>query len=285
MALFIVNDTAVKLAAAHWEPPQIIFVRGIFALILAMGALALAGGLRQLAALRHPLVLLRCALEGVIALAYIGALARMPIADVTAIFMISPILITVAGALFLGEDVRWRRWTAALVGFAGMLIVVNPGAGELNFGVLLVLVSTIGAVTRDLITRRLPADVPSGGVTVATILLTMLMAGAGAAFRPWVPIEASMLPLVLLAAATVAAGNFMILLAFRSGEVSLVSPFRYTLIVWSVIAGVLVFGDWPRPAAWIGIALIVGSGIYTLRREQLRKSSGNPTGTKHSPTK
>jgi S-adenosylmethionine uptake transporter len=83
----------------------------------------------------------------------------------------------------------------------------------------------------------------------------------------------------------VAAGNFMILLAFRSGEVSLVSPFRYTLIVWSVIAGVIVFGEWPRPAAWIGIALIVGSGIYTLRREQLRKTADNPQGAKHSPTK
>ncbi|MGL5116661.1 MAG: DMT family transporter, partial [Beijerinckiaceae bacterium] len=217
--------------------------------------------------------------------AYIGALARMPIADVTAIFMISPILITVAGALFLGEDVRWRRWTAALVGFAGMLIVVNPGAGDLNIGVALVLVSTVGAVIRDLITRRLPPEIPSGGVTFGTIVVTMLMAGAGAAIRPWVPVEPTMLPLILLAAVTVAAGNFMIILAFRMGEVSLVSPFRYTLIVWSVLAGALVFGEWPRPAAWIGIALIVGSGLYTLRREQLRRREENRTPTKHSTLK
>jgi drug/metabolite transporter (DMT)-like permease len=282
MALFIINDASVKLASLRWEPPQIIFVRGLLATILAVGALALTGGLRQIAALRHPLVLLRCGLEGLIALTYIGALARMPIADVTAIFMISPILITVAGALFLGEDVRWRRWTAALVGFAGMLIVVNPGAGEFNLGVVLVLVSTVGAVARDLITRRLPADIPSGGVTIGTIIVTMLMGGAGAAFRPWVPVDADMLPLITLAAVTVAAGNFMIILAFRHGEVSLVSPFRYTLIVWSVLAGVLVFGEWPRPVAWIGIALIVGSGLYTLRREQLRRRMESPQPEKHS---
>jgi drug/metabolite transporter (DMT)-like permease len=270
MAIFMVNDTCVKLAGRHLPVGQIVLLRGLIGSGIVLALLASQNALGDLRHLKRPMVAFRCLLEGLTAITFIGALALLPIATVTAVFLSSPLIITMAAALFLGEQVRWRRWLAAGVGFIGVLAVLRPSQDGLNAGVVLALISTFLAVVRDLVTRTLPKDVPSRAVTVGTIMTTTIVGGILLLFQDWQPVSASTFGLLAMAAITVSIGNYFIVVAFRSGEVSVVSPFRYTLIFWAVIAGWLVFGDWPDVMTWIGIGLIIGSGIYTLYRERMR---------------
>jgi drug/metabolite transporter (DMT)-like permease len=269
MALFVVNDTLVKLAAASLPTHQILFVRGVFASALICTALVVAGEHRRLGGLKNPIVLLRCGVEVFVAYTFIAALATLPIADITAILLLSPLMITVIAAVFLKEQVRWRRWTAVLVGFLGMLLVIRPGGSGFQAAALLAFVSTCGVALRDVITRKLPSDVPTLLVAASTIVVTTLAGGAISVVSPWSPVGLQALGYLAGAAVTVLLGNIAIIIAFRDVDVSAVSPFRYTLIVWATIAGFMVFGDVPGPTQWAGIGLIVGSGIYTLYRESV----------------
>ncbi len=269
MALFVVNDTLVKLAAVSLPTHQILFVCGLFASFLICAALIARGEHRRLAGLKHPMVLLRCAIEVFVAYTFIGALATLAIADITAILLLSPLMITVIAALVLKEQVRWRRWTAVLVGFLGMLLVVNPGGSGFQAAAMLAFLSTCGVAVRDVITRKLPADIPTLLVAASSIVVMTLTGAAVSLVSHWNPVSPLALACLAGAAVMVLLGNIAIIIAFRDVEISAVSPFRYTLIVWAVIAGFLVFGDIPGPAQLLGIGLIVGSGLYTLYRESV----------------
>lgn len=275
MAAFTVNDAAVKLASESLSVGQVVFLRGLAASALALGIVAAQGALSDLRHLAHPLIATRCVLEGLTAITFIGALSLLPMATVTAVFLSSPLIITVAGALMLGEVVRWRRWMAVVVGFVGMLLVMKPTTEGLNAGVLLALASTFLAVTRDLLTRRIPTSIPTRAVALGTVMVTALVGGVLALFQPWRPVDAAASGYLVIAAIAVTAGNYAIIVAFRVGEVSVISPFRYTLMFWAVIAGLLIFGHWLDATAWMGVALIVAAGIYTLVREA-RIGMGRP---------
>ncbi len=281
MALFVVNDTLVKLAAVSLPTHQILFIRGLFASGLICAALIARGEHRRLEGVKNPMVLLRCGIEVFIAYTFIGALATLAIADITAILLLSPLMITVIAALVLKEQVRWRRWTAVLVGFLGMLLVVKPGGSGFQAAAILAFLSTCSVAMRDVITRKLPADIPTMLVATSSIVAVTVTGGAISLVSPWIPVSPLALTCLAAAAVMVLLGNIAIIIAFRDVEVSAVSPFRYTLIVWAVIAGFLVFGDIPGPAQWLGIGLIVGSGLYTLYRESV--TSHQTTRSDHQP--
>ncbi len=268
MALFVGNDTLVKMAAVHWPSHQIMMLRGLCALAVTLALVMALGEGAGLRMLRQPIVALRCGVEGFVAYTFITALALLPIADITAILLLSPLLITMAAAFFFGEQVRWRRWLAVVAGFIGMLLVVQPTGNSLGWPALLALASTFGVAFRDLLTRRLPAEVPSTVVAFGTVLTTTLTGGGIWLVQPGADITLQPLLACAAAAVLVAAGNVAIVIAFRHVETSLVSPYRYTVIVWAVLSGYLVFGDVPTSMSWAGIGLIVGSGLYTLYREQ-----------------
>ncbi len=267
MALFIVNDALVKLALLEMPTHQIIFLRGLMAGALIAAAAVATGAHRHWRALGHPLLVVRSLLEAFVAYTYIAALGLLTVADTTAINMLSPLLITALGALFLGEDVRWRRWAAIGAGFAGMLLVVRPGGGVFGWGALLALAATFAVAVRDVITRRLPTNVPTLLVTASTIFLLTALSGLASLVLPTAPVRAEILGLLGIAAVLVVLGNIAIILAFRDTDVSAVSPFRYTVIVWAVIVGYVFFGDLPQGLTWVGIGLIVGSGLYSIYRE------------------
>jgi drug/metabolite transporter (DMT)-like permease len=274
MALFVINDTLVKLAAKELPTHQILFLRGLFATTLICAAVVQKGLHRNLAGLRSPLVLTRCLIEVFIAYTFIGALAVLPLADINAILLLSPLMITVIAALVLKETVRWRRWSAVLVGFIGMLLVVKPGGSTFQAAALLALMSTTGVAVRDVLTRRIPADIPTLIIAASGIVIMTVSGGLLSLASPWVAVSSQTLLYLAGAAIMVLLGNVAIIMAFRDVDISAVSPFRYTLIVWAVIAGILVFGDMPTPMAWIGIGLIVSSGLYTLYRESITAKGG-----------
>jgi drug/metabolite transporter (DMT)-like permease len=272
MGFFVINDTLVKLVRQHWEAGQIIVVRGAFALVLLFAWVALAGQLGRIRAIIRPDLATRGLVEAFVAASFITALGMMPLADITAILLAAPLLITALSMVLFGEAVGWRRWSAVVVGFLGMLLVVRPGGNAtppLALG--LALVSVLGVALRDLMTRRVPTDIPSVIVAVTSTLGTLaaglaLMAGGEA----WHPLAWEQVLILAAAAAFVLAGNYAVIEACRDVELSVVSPFRYVVIVWAVLLGILVFEDWPAPVALGGIALIVASGLYTLHRERIR---------------
>ena len=274
MALFVVNDIFTKLARVHWEAGQILIVRGLVAIVLIGMWIRLSGAMGGLGYLRHPRVALRAGLEAFVAATFVTALGRLPLADLTAILMLSPLLITAFSMLFFGEAVGWRRWLAVLAGFAGMLLIVRPGGTLDGPGVALALASTVGVALRDLVTRHLPAAIPSPIVvlstTLATIVTGLAMTGT---LGGWQPIAREPLVYAAIAAVFVAAGNYAIIVACRIADLTVIAPFRYTLLVWSILAGLLVFGEWPNAMALAGVGLIAGSGLYTIHRERVRRAA------------
>lgn len=267
MAFFVANDTLLKLASADLPVHQLLFLRGSMATVLVMTAVLIRGEHKAWRSLRHPLVALRGLMECFVAFTFIGALSLLNIADLTAISLLAPLLITAFGAIFLKEDVRWRRWAAVGVGCLGMLLVVRPGGGVFGPAALLALVSTVAVAARDLMTRRLPVEAPTLLVTASTIVLLTALSGLVSLALPSAPVRAEVVALLAGSAVLVIAGNFAIVAAFRGVEVSAVSPFRYSAIVWAVVASWLVFGEFPSSIGWLGIALIVGGGLYAMHRE------------------
>jgi drug/metabolite transporter (DMT)-like permease len=272
MGAFVVNDTLVKLVRVHWETGQVLAVRGVFALLLLTVWIVAAGQFGRLGAIRRPSLVGRGVLEAAIAAAFITALGMMPLADITAILMMAPLLITALSMVLFGEKVGWRRWSAVAVGFAGMLLVIRPGGNSVApLALGLALASVVGVALRDLMTRRVPADIPSVIIAVTSTLGTFAIGLALSALGgEWRPITLQLVGLSAAAAAFVILGNYAIIEACRDVELSVVSPFRYVVILWAVFLGYTVFGQIPTPVSIAGIALIAASGLYTLHRERIR---------------
>jgi drug/metabolite transporter (DMT)-like permease len=274
MALFIMNDTFVKLAAATLPVGQVMALRGAFVVAIVLAIVVALGQAKDLARMRQPRVLIRSALEAFVAYAFISALAKLGIAELTAIFLTAPLMMTAASAVILKEQVGWRRWLAVVAGFCGMLFVVKPSAEGLNAFALLGLLSAVGSVTRDLVTRGIDKATPTTIVSLATGTAVALAGfGIGAA-ESWAMPSAAAWGYLFGAAVFVAAGNYGIILAFRIGEVSAISPFRYTIMVWALLSGYLIWGDIPDRWSLLGIAIIVGSGLYIVHRERVRRRVG-----------
>jgi drug/metabolite transporter (DMT)-like permease len=274
MCIFVGNDTLVKLAAEEGlNTAQIIVLRGLSASTLFVFGLALfsrqGGGM---ATLTHPLVMLRSSIDALVTVAFITALPLMAIADLTAISMVSPILITMLSALLLRESVGWRRWIAVAVGFAGMLLVVRPSTSGFQFAGLLGLGTACGVAVREIVTRQLPSNLPSPFVALATTLSTTLLGVVMTPFWPaWIMPSPQAVGYLLGSSVLLVAGTVLVTFAFRNVDVSAVSPFRYTTVAWAMLAGYLVFGNVPEPVAVFGAVLIVASGIYTAHRERVRR--------------
>jgi drug/metabolite transporter (DMT)-like permease len=274
MALFTLNDTLVKLTAEHLPASQIITIRGFSAVVLMIGLLIATGAIRRLSALRQPVVLVRGSMEMIVAGAYVTAIAVLPLATIISILQATPLILTALSAPLLGEKVGWRRWAAVLVGFVGVIMIVRPSLSGVDVAALLALTAAMATATRDLMTRRVAPETP-GLVIAFASLVAGLFCGLGlSAFEPWLMPRGA--DLVALGAAGLALmlANWCMVTACRNVDMSVVSPFRYSVVLWALILGFLVWGDVPDMVALGGTVLIVGSGIYTIHRERvLRRRS------------
>jgi drug/metabolite transporter (DMT)-like permease len=264
-AAFVVGDSFMKLVTEDLPPFEVLFLRGVAA-SLACGALvALRGEWPAAAQVLHRRVLARAAGETLSVLCYVVALARLPIADVVAIIQTAPLMVLVGAALVLRERVGPARIALALVGFAGALMVAQPGAAGLSSGALLALGSAFLVAARDLVGRGIPPGIPVSVVIWATVLMGMLAGGAmSLAFETWAPPTGRHLGFLALAGLFVTLGHVLLLLAYRLGRMARVAPFFYSFALWAVFAGLLVWGQVPNALALAGIALIVGSGVAIL---------------------
>lgn len=270
MLLFVANDALVKLASETMPLGQIMFIRGVFASAMIL-LLAWANGLLPLLPrVGNRIVLGRGILDLGASILYLAALFNMPIGNITAINMASPLVMTAVAALFMAEKVGWRRWSAVVIGFGGVLMIVQPKAEAFNSWSMVAIASIVFIVARDLLTRRLDPSLPSLVVVLANSIIIMLGGGAMSAFQGWVPITGKDLALLAAASVFLIGGYQLIIDSMRHGELSLVSPFRFSALVWALGAGLVIWGDLPNLLALAGICVVVGSGLYILHRERVR---------------
>jgi len=271
MAGFTMNDSITKLTSSQMNFGEVMLVRGLFAIVL-IGTLALhQRAIRPLRTLFVKPVALRILGEVGGTVAFLAAITHLPLANTSAIMQSLPLAITLGAALTLGEPVGWRRWSAIVAGFIGVLIIVRPGVAGFNQFTLLALVSVLFCSLRDLATKRIPSHIPSLFITLLTTI-TVTTAGALILFPlgGWTPLSGRSVGLLALAAVLVLIGYQCVIMALRSGDISAIAPFRYTALLWAMMLGYLVFGDVPDALMVTGASIIVASGLYAFYRERIR---------------
>lgn len=273
MSLFVINDVFMKLAREAYPAGQSIALRAGIAVVIGFALVFLAREGDRLRLAFRPRVLQRGIIEAFGALTFGWSLGLMPLANLTAINMASPLLIVALAVLLGMERVGWRRVVALAVGFVGVLFVVRPGAESFNAAAIVAVISAILVAGRDLTTRTIGDDVPSTVVSLTTTVLVGIVAVAYGFTEEWLPIWRVETIYVALAAVLVTAGTFFIISAFRRTDVGVISQYRYAIVVFATVLGYAVWGDVPDLYALIGVALIVGSGLYTMRRQRVRPDS------------
>ncbi|MDI1287038.1 MAG: DMT family transporter [Reyranella sp.] len=272
VVVFIFNDALIKIAAETVPSVQAIGVRGIFATLWCLLALLVTGSWRHLGGVVHPRVLLRGVLEAVSAIVYLIALFHTQFAIATAINLSTPLIFTALAVLILKETVRWRRWSAVIVGFLGVLLVIQPRPGEVDVWAWVVLLGTLLGAFRDVLGRYLPANVPTLIVSFASAAAVALAGCAWTFVEGWQPMTGREIGLLVASSLLLAAGYQFLVMALRSGaEFSVIGSFRYASILWALGIGYVVWDDVPNTLALAGIAVIVGSGLYILHRERVRR--------------
>ncbi|WP_093097014.1 DMT family transporter [Shimia aestuarii] len=267
MAAFTLNDTCVKLLGPEVPLFQMLFLRGAASTLLIWGLARSLGPIRvRFPARDWGLVGLRTGAEIAAAYFFITALYHMPIANVTAILQVLPLTVTLCGALFLGEAVGWRRMGAIIVGFLGMLLIVRPGPDGFDIYALYALAAVVAVTVRDLATRGMSRKVPSMTVTLAASLGVTLFSGVASLGVEWATLDVGQLMLLGGAAFFILGGYLFSVLVMRTGDVSFTAPFRYTGLLWALVMGFVVFGDWPDALTLAGGAIVVGAGVFTLIR-------------------
>jgi len=268
MAAFVTNDAMVKYTSQSLPAAQLIFMRGATACLIVLCAAYAMGELGRIREMAHRWVVIRTASETTGTMLYLTSLFHLPIGNATAINMAAPLFITIFAAWFMREKVNGLRWLAIGVGFTGVLLVIQPRANGFNSFAILCLVATVFHAARDLLTRRIPSTVPGILITLASALGVTLVSGVLSLVQGWAPFTWQQMATLGLASLFLVIGNFLIIYGMRHGEVSLVAPFRYSSLLFAVLLGFGVWGDVPNALAWIGIALLVGSGLTMLRSER-----------------
>ncbi|MCR9150328.1 MAG: DMT family transporter [Rhodobacteraceae bacterium] len=269
MAGFAVEDMFIKRLSADLPTGQILVLLG------AGGALAFAAAAFRLGAppdwrdlLLRP-VILRNLGELVGTVGFVTALALVPLSTASAILQAMPLAVTFGAAVFLGAEVGWRRWSAILAGFAGVLLIIRPGLAGFQPASLFAVLAVAGLALRDLATRQVPARVSTlhlSAYAFATVFMAgLLLLGLGGPMQSpsggnWRDLGLA-LGIGMLAYSAITA-------ALRIGDIAVVAPFRYSRLVFALALGALVFDERPDAATLAGAALIVGSGLYTLLRER-----------------
>ena len=270
MAGFVCNDAFMKSVLDDVPLFHAIFWRGV-AVTAAMLVLCLYTGAFRWRPNRRDLRFIgqRTVGEILATVTFLIALASMPLAAVTAILQSLPLAVTLAAALFLAEPIGWRRLLASAIGFAGVLMIVRPGGADFNAHALFAVATVFVIVLRDLSTRRLGPSVPSLLVAFTTAIVIMLtgLIGSGGSAAGTIPVED--IPALLGAAGFLVLGYIFSVSAMRHGEIDFVAPFRYTILIWAIVLGLLVFGEVPDRWTVIGSIVIVATGLFTFYRERV----------------
>ena len=271
--LLTTSDGVVKWLAGGYPISQIIVLRGAF-ILLPMFILAWRmGKLRSLRVSKRGPQMLRAILFTGSVFLFLNGLRFNPLAINTAVAFASPLIITALAAPFLGESIGWRRWSAVLVGFFGVLIIVQPFDDSINIYVLLPLGAAFTSACQDIVTRRMSDTESALSVLLCSTVLVMLVAACFAFAGNWRLPTMMDFALLVLTGLLSGAAHYLLIETFVLVEAAIVAPFRYSALIWGLLIGFLVWDHLPSRLNWLGICLIVGSGIYIIHRESGRRKA------------
>ena len=237
VGLFACADTVAKILTAHYHPIQIVWTR-------QLGLLAVFS-----------------------ASAFIFALRYVALADAVAVSFVAPFMVTILGALVLGEPVGFRRWTAVAVGFAGTLVVIRPGMGLFHPAIFLVVLAAGAFAARQIVSRYLGKADKTATTVAYTSLTSSALLLVPLPFVWQAPAGWGDIAMMAALAVLAGSGEFMVIRALEIAHAVVVAPVHYSLILYSTFFGWVVFGQLPDGWTWVGVAIIMASGLYTLYRE------------------
>ena len=269
MACFAVEDTFVKLLSARLPATQILFSIGFGgALITLVLAIVLNVNLADKILLNKH-VISRTIADLFGALSFTSAMVLIPMSLLASILQATPLFVTLGAAILLGEKVGWRRWSAIFIGFLGVIIILQPGYGSFQLASLLGLAAVLCLALRDVVTRDMATEIPTLTVTFYACLA---MGSAGFIAYPFFgpPIMPTTYETIILICAAIIGltGYFLLVLATRKGDVSVIAPFRYSRLLFSLGLASLILGEKLTLPILLGGLLVVSSGIYTFGRER-----------------
>jgi len=265
--VFATNDALGKWLVGAFSPAELLLVRSVAGLAFLTPAIARTGVGKFRQSPRPGLQAIRVALSAAESLLFFYALTALPLAEVMTYYMAGPIYVTALSPWLLGERVGWRRWSAVAVGFAGVVLALHPSPQTLSPQAVAALVGSFMYACFVMATRKLAGT--SGTVLMTAQLgATLLLGGALLAAQGWTSPGWADFGLMLVLAAGSLAGNLCVNWSLRLAPASVVVPLQYTLILWGILFGYMVFGDVPGRPALAGAAVIVGAGLFIFMREQ-----------------
>ena len=264
--LFTIMDTLIKWLSAGYPVIELLFTNALFALVPVALTTLRRGGIARLRTRRLPLHLLRGTLG--MGGGFLGfyAFSQLPLADAYSIIFATPLLITALSVPVLGERVGWRRWSAVALGFAGVLVMLEPGVAPIGRGSFAALGAACASALAILLVRRLSATESTASIALYSNLTVVLVTGCLLPFHFVLPTWSDLL---LMAASGLIGGTALLVLigAYRRAPAALVAPFQYSQMVWAILLGFLIWGDLPDPAKLLGAAIVAASGLFVLHRE------------------
>ena len=265
VASLSVNDAIAKTLTESYSPLQILFLRNVIALPVTILIALSMGGTPALRSYRPAAHLVRGVLWVAATFLFFSSLRFLGLAEATALIFVAPVFITVLSALFLKDEIGWRRWLAVLFGFLGVLIVVRPGGASFQLAALLPVATALVYAVLMLSARWVD---PRESVWTLLVYLTGAGALLGGLIVPlvWVPVEIGDLWLFGAIAVFGTAGMTMMTQAFRLAPAVIVAPLDYTGLIWATFLGWLIWRESPDAMTWLGASIIIASGVFTIFR-------------------
>jgi len=279
MTLLPCMDAIAKYMSTYhaMSPAQVSFYRFFFQMVMTVPILVAMSGADAFRARRPWMNLLRGVLHAAATLLFFTAVKYMPLADAFAIYFVEPFMLTAMSALFLGEKVGWRRWSAIVIGFGGAMIVIQPSFALFGLTSLLPVACAFLFALYLFLNRAIgDADPPLTMQTLAGVGGTVFMGVAlvigdrmgSVDFQMALPDSGFTLALLVVLGVLSGYGHLLVVQAFRLAPLSVLAPFQYFEIISATILGFLLFGEFPTASKWLGVAIIVGSGLFIIWRER-----------------
>ena len=268
---FATNDALVKVIYQNYDEifvlNQIIFIRGIFTLLFILLFLYIKKELNLKLIFTSNELRVRGLLEFLSAICFFIGIALLPFANVYILLSMAPILLTAFGAIFLNEKVRWRRWSAVLLGFIGVVIVIDPGKLESSYYFIFPIIAAIMLSIRDMYTKNFKKDYPSLQIAFITCFVVTVLFGILSIYK-FYDFSLEDIFILFIAAFFLALGYIFSVATIKIALVSATSTFRYSVILWGILYGYFLFDEVPSTKSYIGALIIVISGIIIISRQK-----------------
>ena len=266
-ACFVGGDTCIKLIGTTLNIGEIICLVGLFSTFFLFLICAQQGVLNSAAMILTRMVLWRSLLDVLGSFMFVSALMHMPLANLSSVMQSVPLVVVVVAVIFLGEKAGLARIAAVVTGFAGVLLIVKPSLQTISIYEFLAMGAVVVVALRDLVTKRIPSHVPLLIIALAHAIFVSLSGFGFGLVQGFRDIEAWQLASLAGAGLFVTCGYFFIVATVRLGELSATAPFRYTEVVFAIIAGTLVFNEFPDLLSYVGMALVIAAGLYAAHSE------------------